>query len=60
MGGRHILDVALNANEAIDLRKSSSNAGLVFKLDIGKAIYHISWKFLMLVFEKMGVGPKWR
>ncbi|RVW54091.1 hypothetical protein CK203_080433 [Vitis vinifera] len=40
MEGRQILDAVLVANEAIDLRKRSADAGLVCKLDIEKAYDH--------------------
>ena len=58
MGGRQILDVVLVANEAIDLRKRSVGAGLVYKLDI--EYDHVNWRFLLSVLEKMGFGPKWQ
>ncbi|RVX19153.1 putative ribonuclease H protein [Vitis vinifera] len=58
--GRQILDVVLVANEAIDSRKRSVGTGLVYKMDIEKAYDHVNWRFLMLVLEKMGFGPKWR
>ena len=59
VGSKQILDAILIANEAVDSRKRSSNAGLVCKLDIEKAYDQVSWKFLLSVLEKMGFGPKW-
>ena len=53
------MDAALVANVVINLRKRSSNVGLVCKLDIEKVYDHVNWKFLLLVLEKMGFGPKW-
>ena len=58
VGGRQILDAVLVANEAIDLRKRSVGAGLVYKLDI--EYDHVNWRFLLSVLEKMGFGPKWQ
>ena len=59
VGSKQILDAILIANEAVDSRKRSSNAGLVCKLDIEKAYDQVSWKFLLSVLEKMGFSPKW-
>ena len=59
VGGRQIMDAALVANVVINLRKRSSNVGLVCKLDIEKVYDHVNWKFLLLVLEKMGFGPNW-
>ena len=54
------MDAVLVANEAIDSRKRSVDAGLVCKLDIEKAYDHVNWRFLLSVLEKMGFGPKWQ
>ncbi|RVX22607.1 Transposon TX1 uncharacterized 149 kDa protein [Vitis vinifera] len=57
VGSKQILDAILIANEAVDSRKRSSNAGLVCKLDIEKAYDQVSWKFLLSVLEKWVLAP---
>ncbi|RVX13643.1 Transposon TX1 uncharacterized 149 kDa protein [Vitis vinifera] len=56
---RQILDVALIANEAIDLLLKGDEAGVLCKLDLEKAYDHINWDFLLTVMQKMGFGEKW-
>lgn len=52
--GRQILVATWIADEAIDLRKSSSYAGLVGKLDLENTHNHVSWKCLTSL-KKLGI-----
>ena len=45
--GRHNLDVAIIANEALDSRLKSSNSKVVCKLDIKKTYDYVNWDFLL-------------
>ena len=57
--GRQILDAVLIANEAVDSIVRRKESGIVCKLDIQKAYYHLSWEFLFQVLERMGFGKHW-
>ena len=57
--GRQILDVALVANEAIDLILRSNKGAFMCKHDIEKAYDHVEWPFFCLVLEKTGFERKW-
>ncbi|RVX02541.1 putative ribonuclease H protein [Vitis vinifera] len=57
--GRQILDVVLNASEALDSRLKDNTSGLLLKMDIEKAFDHVNWDFLMDVMSKMGFGHRW-
>ena len=57
--GRQILDAVLIANEAVDTIIRRKEKGIVCKLDIEKAYDHLSWGFLIQVFDKMGFGKRW-
>ena len=59
MGGCHILDAMLTANEPIDSRVKSGRAGVVCKLNIEKAYDHVNRNFLIYVLNKMGFGGRW-
>ena len=56
--GRQILDAVLIANEAVDTIIRRKENGIVCKLDIEKAYYHLSWEFLIQVLDKMGFGKR--
>ncbi|WKA02930.1 hypothetical protein VitviT2T_021076 [Vitis vinifera] len=57
--GRHILDVVLIGNEALESRLKDNISGLLLKMDIKKAFDHVNWDFLMDVMSKMGFGHRW-
>ena len=59
VGGRHILDAVLIANELINYRAKSRKAEIVCKLEIKKAYDHVNRDFLIHVMKRMGFGERW-
>ena len=58
--GRQILDSVLIAFECINSRLNSRASGVISKLDIEKAYYHVNWNFLMYLLRWYGFLEKWR
>ncbi|WMV15498.1 hypothetical protein MTR67_008883 [Solanum verrucosum] len=59
IGGRHIMDAVLIANEAVDSRISQKKLDILCKLDIENACDHVNWEFILQVLRQMGFGAKW-
>ena len=58
--GKQILDSILIASKCIDSRLKSGVPGVLCKLDVEKAYDHVSWDFLMYLFQCCGFSKKWR
>ncbi|XP_026436394.1 uncharacterized protein LOC113334324, partial [Papaver somniferum] len=58
--GRQIIDGTLIANELVDSRLRSGNAGILCKIDLEKAFDRINWNYLESVLIQMGFTSKWR
>lgn len=59
VGGKHIPDGALVANEIIHLWKNNKKGGILLKIDFQKAYDCVNWNFLLDLLRKMGCGEKW-
>lgn len=58
--GRQIQENVLIANELLDTRFKSKEAGLIYKIDFAKAFDHVSWEFIEYLFVRFGFGVRWR
>lgn len=59
VGGRHILDGVLIANEVIDCMKASRSVGVILKVDFEKVYDCFNWSFLQYLLCRLGFGSKW-
>lgn len=48
MDDRQIMDAVMVANEVVDDLVSSKEKGILYKLDMKKAYYHISWNLWII------------
>lgn len=56
--GCHILDYNLIANEVLDSRIKQGVGGMILKVDMMKACYHVLCNFLDFVLKEMGFEDK--
>lgn len=56
--GRYILDFVLIASKHLDSKLNTEVPGVLCKLDIEKAYDHVSWDFLMNMFQRCGFSKK--
>lgn len=56
--GRQILDVVVNANEAIESSLKNDWNGLTCNLDTQKAYDHVCQAYLLEILDKIGFGKK--
>ena len=47
------------ANEVLDWKQKSGDAGLLFKLDIEKAFDKLNWAYLFTILRRIGFGSRW-
>lgn len=59
IGGRHIFDGIMIANEVVDWWKKHKKRGLILKLDFEKAYDSVNWNFLWSMLSNFGFGDLW-
>lgn len=59
IGGRHIFDGVMIANEAVDWWKKHKKKGLILKLDFEKAFDSVNWEFLWSMLTNFGFRELW-
>ena len=47
-------------NEIVEEYGANKKQGLVFKIHLEKAYYHVEWDFLDFTLEMKGFGLRWR
>jgi hypothetical protein len=60
VGGRQIVDSVLIASECIDNHLKSSVPGILCKLDVEKAYYHVNWNFLQYFLGRCSFSLSWQ
>ncbi|GLU18032.1 hypothetical protein SLE2022_343540 [Rubroshorea leprosula] len=60
IGGRHLVDGVIIANEVIDEVKRKRKNCFIFKVDFEKAYDKVCWEFLDYMMMRLGFNETWR
>ena len=58
VGGRHILNIVLVANECVDSMLKIKESTIICKIDTEKAYNHGCWEVLICLLKRMGYLEK--